>query len=323
MSKKLVFKEKYLFGGIQTAYDTPATLTATSILLSQDLGVTAYGGDKEEIEYDGEAGRDVPVFVNNEYTMMQWNSWVRGSGTAGTAPVAGPFLRACGMDETIVATTSVAYSSLTDVSTLEYLTAEFRRKESDSAHYLYRMINAVGQVGIDLTAGQRARLNFTNFMGDYVRPSRVASWTAPTYGTQKTAIALQVNDDNTPTVTLDADDLCLQSLVIPNLGGWNVTRVDQPNCPGVEIEPVPIEGTIVFRQTDWATELNPWEYAETITGETRSVFQLVLGTTAGNILTLDSSEVQIIDPTHVEMPGGLTGVQATVRFLSGITLTFT
>src|ERR1044071_9538624 len=37
---------------------------------------------------------------------------MKGSGSAGTAPPAGPLLRACGLSETIVASTSVTYASI-------------------------------------------------------------------------------------------------------------------------------------------------------------------------------------------------------------------
>ena len=321
MSKNLNSRDIYLFGGVQSAKDSAATLTATSVLLTQNLNAQPLQGNRGDIQYDGDGGLNVSSMITQKYNMYSWDSWSVGSGSAGTAPTAGPFLRGCGLDETIAGGVSVTYSRVTDLSTKEYLTLEHRQYESASAHYLKRSVNAIGQVGLILNAGERARWQFQNVMGDYVQPSRVASWTAPDYGTpsQKDQVALEVNSANVPTATFDSDALCVSQFSIPNLSGYTVTRNDEPNCDDCILTSGVVEGSITFRQTDWATEFNPYAYSEDDTGY---AFSYVLGTSAGNILTMSSSDAQIFVSGETAV-NGLSYGQATIRFRDGLTLVYT
>jgi hypothetical protein len=84
---------------------------------------------------------------------------IKGSGAAGTAPEIGQALRACGIDETIVASTSVTYAP---VST---------GHESASIYYyedgsLYKILGAIGTVSFSLETGAIGYAEFT-FTGHY------------------------------------------------------------------------------------------------------------------------------------------------------------
>lgn len=323
MAIKIDARRKVIFGGIQTAWDASASLVASSVLLTQNCAALIYQGDTEEITYDGDTGRDVPQLTNNPYNSLEFDAWVAGSGTAGTAPPAGAFLRMCGLSETVATGTSVTYASIVDQADVEFGTLEMRRKISASRHYLYRTINAVGQVGIDLPANGRGRYNFRTLQGDHVTPSDVASWTTPSYGTQKTNAALMVDSTNVPTLTIDSQDICAEAYNCPNLAGFEVVRNDLPNCEGVTLREVPIDATITFRMPDWTTELNPFSEAETTSGENRLAFSLVYGTAAGKILTLSSTETQLIGVQDATLRDGSIGISCTLRHLNGISQVWT
>jgi hypothetical protein len=62
---------------------------------------------------------------------FQFEVELKGSGTAGTAPQAlGDLLRSCGLDETIVAVTSVTYNPLSDLSQHESCTIGLRQGDN-------------------------------------------------------------------------------------------------------------------------------------------------------------------------------------------------
>ena len=79
---------------------------------------------------------------------------VKGSGAAGTAPEIGPLLRACGMDETIVASTSVTYAPIS--AAFESITIYYY---ADGIRHI--ITGARGNVSFTLEAGQAAKASFT------------------------------------------------------------------------------------------------------------------------------------------------------------------
>lgn len=81
---------------------------------------------------------------------------LKGSGTAGTAPRLGRLLRACGMDETIVAATSVTYTPSSDMANHDSVTIGYRDGPN------FRVLKGCrGNVSLNLTAGQYGVLSFT------------------------------------------------------------------------------------------------------------------------------------------------------------------
>jgi hypothetical protein len=150
-----------------------------------------------------------------------------------------------------------------------------------------------------------------------------ASWTTPSYGTQKSNAALLVDSTNVPTLTIDSQDICAESYNCPNLAGFEVVRNDIPNCEGVTLREVPIDATITFRMPDWTSELNPFSEAETTAGENRVPFSLVYGTAAGKVLTLSSTETQLIGVQDAELSDGSVGITCTLRHLNGLSQVWT
>lgn len=108
---------------------------------------------------------------------LKFDVEIKGSGTAGTAPEIGPLLTACGMSETVVASTSVTYKPSSTVSTHKSIT-----------FYVYQdgvrvnMTGTRGQVSGVNMVGESGKMSFT-FIGHFVSRTDVALVT-PTYSAQ-------------------------------------------------------------------------------------------------------------------------------------------
>ncbi len=85
---------------------------------------------------------------------------LKGSGTAGTAPEMGAALRACGLDETIIASTSVTYAPVSE--DLESCTIYYYQ---DGKRYV--LTGCRGNVSFNLAAGEYgvASFSFTGHIG--------------------------------------------------------------------------------------------------------------------------------------------------------------
>ena len=98
-------------------------------------------------------GKEQAVYGGHLKT-VSFDVELKGSGAAGTAPEIGQLLRACGFDETIVASTSVAYapvSSSIESGTLEYF--------QDGK--LHKLLGCRGTVSFNLEVGMPGKATFS------------------------------------------------------------------------------------------------------------------------------------------------------------------
>lgn len=151
-------REQGIFVELEASPGTPETLVGADALLVSNISAnpvsdlrmidrnvivsslnpkkSIYGGSLFELSFDVE---------------------LAGSGSAGTAPQAlGDLLQACGMDETVVASTSVTYTPSSDLSSHATVTVGYREGAN------YRILKgARGTVSLNATTGEYARLSFT------------------------------------------------------------------------------------------------------------------------------------------------------------------
>ena len=119
---------------------------------------------------------ELPHLIGKKTIVLTVEVEMRTSGAAGTAPDYGPLLRACGMDETISASTSVAYDPLTD------------SHEACSIYWyedglLWKLIGAEGNVSLSYTMDEIPVLTFV-MSAPYLEPTTVAYPGGETYQTQ-------------------------------------------------------------------------------------------------------------------------------------------
>lgn len=216
---------------------------------------------------------------------------IAGSGTAGTAPAFGPLLRACGMSETIVASTSVTYAPVSSGF------------ESVSIYYnvdgvQHRLTGCRGTVAAGVTVGEIPVLRF-QFTGIYNAPTDVAV-PAVTY-TQQTP--LPVNATNTTSFQLFsyaglmrsfefdlAADIQYRELVstAPTAANRYIQYIDRKPT-----------GTVVLEAVTMATKNYFTDALGTATGNCTFLH----GTTAGNRFTFNAAQTDIINPTYSDDNG--------------------
>lgn len=125
----------------------------------------------------------LPHLVGKQIFQLEIEVEVKSSGTLGTAPELGVLMRGCGLNETIVAVTSVAYDPLTSAhKSLSMYWYE------DGLRYV--MLGAVGKCSFDAQIGAVPMLKFT-FMAPYVAPTVVA---APAGAVYQSAAPLVMNN---------------------------------------------------------------------------------------------------------------------------------
>jgi len=202
------------------------------------------------------------------------------SGTAGTAPAWGVLLRCCGMAETIVATTAVTYNPATNghESATVYLWV---------GATLYALTGTRGAVKLETNAQGIPYLKF-ELTGLFNMPAEQPQPTIVTTSWKKPKVA---SATNTPTYTIGGLALVANSLMldagiqIEKRFLFNVDEIiiaDRSETVDAKVDAVAL------------TTFNPFQKARD--GVTVAI-QMVHGTTAGNIATLDipAAEMQALD----------------------------
>ena len=249
---------------------------AESEVLSRDL-IRSYLGNSPQLI----ANTRVTVTFTVEYS---------GSGTAGTAPQYGPLLKACGMSETVVASTSVTYAPVS--TSFDSVTMYI---DSDGIRHI--VTGARGSFTISLNANQIPVYNFT-MTGQYNAPTDTAS---PTLTFQNQADPEIFNDTNTTAFTLySATGLAFQSAEI-DLGNEVAYRELVNSDKEVLITNRAATANFVIETPTLATK----DFFALAVAGTSGNLSIVHGSTGGNIITLSSptSGLSLGNPTYSEDQG--------------------
>lgn len=170
-------REQALYAAVEVTPGTAETLAGTDALEVQNLQPNPVENirmlDRQIIR--GSLNPAQSVYGGSLFG-FQFDVELKGSGSAGSAPRLGRLLRACGMDETIVAATSVTYTPNSDMSSHDSVTIGYRDGPN------FRVIKGCrGNVAINLSAGQYGVLSFT--MLGKIESESEASAPAPSYET--------------------------------------------------------------------------------------------------------------------------------------------
>lgn len=183
----LRLSNEVIYAKTEVTYNTDPTPTTSDAILVRSVGFQSEGlrqGERPAVR--ASLGQLQSVY-GGLLKRITFECEVKGSGTAGTAPEVGPLLEACGMEETIVASTSVTYKpeSAAHESVTIYWFEGGRKR--------HILTGCRGNVTFRLEAGGILIASF-EFVGHYTEPTD-QSIPSPTYDstTPKAAVGLTVS----------------------------------------------------------------------------------------------------------------------------------
>jgi hypothetical protein len=278
-----------LLAKIETTYGTNPTPAGSDAVLVRNLEITPLEAkmlDRETVQPF--MGSRASLMVDKQ-VKITWEIEVSGSGTAGVAPKYGPILRACGLSQTIVTDTSVTYAPVSTGQ--ESVTLAFFK--DGIRHY------ATGCRGTFELAGTASDffLFKVEMTGIYNGPTDTTV-PAATYTAQ--AQPLPFGAGSTPTVSLHGLSACLKefSLDLAN----DITYRALAGCtPNVFVADRKSAGSFMIE----ATTLSDKNFFSIAEARTTGALQVVHGTAAGNILTVNVPQAEIGSPEYGDSDGVL------------------
>ena len=273
----------------ETTYGTDSTPTtaANSILarVSDAQPVEAEFAERNNIKpYLGSSGKVAVSYMSRITVEVE----LAGASAAGTVPGWGALLKACGMGETVVASTSVTYkpvsSSFKSVSIYYFLDG-----------LRHKMLGCMGNASLNLNARGIPTITI-QFTGLY---SATTDTSLPTDSDYSAFLApLAVNKVNTAAFTLHGVASTPFDQFSIDLGNSVVYR-NMPNLEEVMITDRKASGSITIPQTSVATKA--WHTA--VKNGTLDSFSMTHGATAGNVFTISAPKVQLAGVQEVEKDG--------------------
>jgi len=168
----LTFREVIL-AKIETFYGVdPTPVAAADAILVEDPSWAFEGLRMHERPAVRPSFGKLPQVYGGALRAVSFTCEIKGSGTAGTPPEIGVLLRACGLDETIVVSTSVTYAPVSE--SLESCTIYYLQ---DGLRYI--LTGCRGNVSFEGEAGGIWKATF-NMIGHSNKPADIAL-PAPTY----------------------------------------------------------------------------------------------------------------------------------------------
>jgi hypothetical protein len=212
---------------------------------------------------------------------LTFKAELKGSGTAGTAPKIGKLLRACGMGETVVAVTSVTYAPISVA--IPTLTLNLYDLPESGNTLRWQMLGASGTWRFAGKVGEIVLIEF-EFMGVFVAL------------TDQSALTLSGIETTSPerltniSFTMQTFAAKISALAI-DMGNEIVPRLDVNKTAGIFSYKIKDRRpTLSF---DPEKELvATHDFMGKLLASTEGALSVVLGASAGNILTLTAPKAQ-------------------------------
>lgn len=284
----LLTRKRLILLDTESTYGTDPTPDGADAVLVRDLNITPLQSDVVSRDLVRPYLGASEQLLANTRVECTFSVELAGSGTAGTAPRYGKALKACGLSETIVATTSVTYapvSSSFSSATIYY----------NIDGVLHKVTGARGTFTINGTVGQIPTIDFT-FTGVYNTPTDTAL-PAVTYANQATPVVFK--NGNTTGFELLSYAGCLQSVTF-DVGNSLVYRELVGCTKEVLLTDRASTGTVVLEAVTMATK-NYFTAALTDSSLGNLLFQH--GQTAGNIIDFASTRIDIGDVSYSDQDG--------------------
>jgi hypothetical protein len=282
----LLTRKRTILAKLETTYGTDPTPTGSAnAILVRNLSITPLNAENVSRDLVRPYLGASEQLIASAYVGVEFEVEMAGSGTAGTAPAYGPLLQACGMTETDGAS-DVTYTpkSASFASVTMYYNVD---------GVLHKVTGARGNVELVINARQIPVFKFT-FTGLYNAPSD-ASAPSVTYTAFQTPVA--ANSDNTTDFELFSFGAALESLNInfnnaiqyrSLIGAEDVLMTDRQ-----------MSGQVVFE----APTITAKDFFSLALGSTLGNLDIIHGTTAGNMVQITSSRVDVSNPSYQDQNG--------------------
>jgi hypothetical protein len=284
----LLARKSYILAKSESTYGTSSSPSNTDAILVRNLELTPLAGDV--------VSRDLirPYLGNSEqliaktYVELKFDVELAGSGTAGTAPRFGAALKAAGMAETTVASTSVTYapiSSSPSSATIIYNT--------DGLNHL--VTGCRGSFSIKAEVGQIPTISFT-MVGIYNAPTDVSP-VSVSYTNQATPLVFR--QGNTSAFSIFSYSGLLQSFDFDVANATVYRQLVGSSTGEVLITDRKPAGSCMIEAPTIATK----DFFSIALGTATGGLSFLHGTTAGNKVTFNSPQTDITTPAYGEQDG--------------------
>lgn len=298
----LLNKRKVILAKVEGTYGTDPTLTgAANAILTSNLEITPITANLIDRELNRPTlglsqGIHDGVHVECSFDVELAGSGIAPASIADASDAAAwsTLLRGCGFSVTATPTTSTHFLPVS--SSFESLTLYYNLDGQ-----FHKITGARGTFSLAMNSGELPKFTF-NFTGLYNEPTSTVPANAGLSDAVFTAFIkpLAVNDTNTTAVTLSGTNLIMESLSVDVandiqyrnvVGDEKVLLVDRAVTGSVTFEAPALSGK------NWFTHA---------LADGTGALQIVHGTVAGNIITIDAPAVQLTEPSYGESQGVVT-----------------
>jgi len=284
----LLSRKRLILAKTESTYGTDPTPTGSSnAILIRNLEVTPLQADVVTRDLIRPYLGNSDQLLANTRVEITFEVELAGSGTAGTAPAYGPVLKACGLSETVVATTSVTYAPVS--ASFSSCTIYFH---NDGIRH--KLTGCRGTWSVSAEVGAIPFISFT-MTGIYNAPTDETLPT-PTYSNQVAPLIFK--NGNTSNFSIFSYSGCLQSLSF-DVANEVIYRELVGCTKEVLITNRGPNGTAVIEAPSIATK----DFFTIANGSSTGSITFQHGATAGNIVTFTAPQSDIGSPTYSDQDG--------------------
>jgi len=273
----LLAKEEATYG------DDPSPVVGSNAIDAEKISISYEGDVLERNPVRGYLSPVEPAGVGKRNIKISFDVELKGSGVAGTAAKIGDLLEACGFAETVSAGSAVSYAPSS--GTVKSVTLYLYDLQDSGSCILHKVKGARGTFQLNAAAGQIAKLSFT-FYGLYAIPVDAAAPSAPTYGSTKPAIVESATFTLNGVTSLVVNEVSLdmQNNVVAADDISAATGISQFALTGRKPSGKFTPEAVLLATYDFWTE---WVNA------TARAVSLIVGATAGNIVTISAPKITL------------------------------
>jgi hypothetical protein len=283
----LLSRKRLILAKTESPYGTDSSPAGTDAILVRDLSITPLQSDVVDRELIRPYLGASEQLLANTRVEVTFQVELAGSGAAGTAPAYGRVIQACGFSQTLSAGVSATYSPVSD--TFSSVTIFY-----NIDGVLHKVTGCRGTFTLNAAVGEIPTIDFT-MTGIYNAPTDTAA-PSVTYSDQATPLVFK--NGNTTGFELLSFAGCLQSVEL-DMGNEVIYRELVGCSKEVLITNRAVSGTVTIEAPTIAQK----DYFTAALGDVLGNLTFQHGQSAGNIVTVTSTTVDIGDVSYEDQDG--------------------